>query len=176
MEDKKFIEQQLSINAEAFIQFITIQTEPAFIQTPNGKWSVGQNLEHLIRSLAPVNLALQLPGFLLRILFGKPNRKPRTYQELIDRYHQKLAAGGKASGRFVPPTVSWNQRENKMVAFDHEKSKMIKGLNAWSESQLDQYLLPHPLLGKLTLREMLFFSAYHIRHHHMLLKERQVSS
>ena len=33
------------------------------------------------------------------------------------------------------------------------------------KKQLDHYLLPHPLLGKITLREMLFFSAYHIQHH-----------
>jgi hypothetical protein len=25
--------------------------------------------------------------------------------------------------------------------------------------------LPHPLLGKLTLREMLYFTAYHADHH-----------
>lgn len=172
MEDKKFIEQQLVTNTEAFIRFVVAQTEHQFVNTPNGKWSVGQNVEHLIRSLAPVNQALLLPGFVLRILFGKPNRKPRTYQELVDRYHQKLAAGGRASGRFVPPSIVWNDRDKKIATLNHEKEKMIARLGSWSESKLDTCLLPHPLLGKLTLREMLFFSVYHIEHHKKLLEER----
>jgi hypothetical protein len=35
----------------------------------------------------------------------------------------------------------------------------------WREADLDRYLLPHPLLGKLTLREMLHFTLYHNYHH-----------
>lgn len=165
MEDKKFIVQQLVANTEAFTRFVSTQTEHQFVYTPNGKWSVGQNVEHLIRSLAPVNQALLLPGFMLRMLFGKPNRKPRTYQELVDRYNQKLAAGGRASGRFVPPAIAWNDKDKKIAALNREKEKMVTRLGSWSESKLDTCLLPHPLLGKLTLREMLFFSVYHIEHH-----------
>lgn len=171
MEDKKFIEQQLVTNTEAFIRFVSAQTEHQFVNTPNGKWSVGQNLEHLIRSLAPVNQALLLPEFMLRLLFGKPNRKPRTFQELVDRYNQKLAAGGRASGRFVPPAIAWSDRDKKIAALNREKVKMISRLSSWYESKLDTCLLPHPLLGKLTLREMLFFSVYHIRHHLKLLED-----
>jgi hypothetical protein len=30
---------------------------------------------------------------------------------------------------------------------------------------LDEYLLPHPLIGKLTIREILYFTIYHnLRH------------
>jgi hypothetical protein len=172
MEDKKFIQQLLSQNAAAFVDFVAQQPEAKFLETPKGKWSVGQNLEHLIRSLAPVNQALLLPGFVLRMLFGKPNRNPRTYQELVDKYNQKLAAGGRASGRFVPPAISWSDKNKKIAALNREKDKMITRLVSWSESKLDACLLPHPLLGKLTLREMLFFSVYHIEHHLKLLEER----
>jgi len=30
---------------------------------------------------------------------------------------------------------------------------------------LDKFMLPHPLLGKLAVREMLFFTMYHNLHH-----------
>jgi hypothetical protein len=30
--------------------------------------------------------------------------------------------------------------------------------------------LPHPLLGKLTLREMIYFTIYHVQHHHKLVQ------
>jgi hypothetical protein len=172
MEDKAFIATLLSTNSAAFVHYVNKQSETQFISSLNDKWSVGQNVEHLIKSLSPVNLALLLPGFVLRFQFGKPNRKPRTYQELVNRYHEKLQAGGRASARFIPPPVLWVDKDKKVTAFIHETNTMTKRLNSWSESQLDSYLLPHPLLGKLTLREMLFFSGYHIEHHLKLLKGR----
>lgn len=35
----------------------------------------------------------------------------------------------------------------------------------WSETQLDSYLLPHPVLGRVTVREMLMFTLFHFDHH-----------
>lgn len=172
MEDKKFIIGLLTTHAEAFVRFVESRSQEKFTESHNGKWSVGQNIDHLIRSLSPVNLALALPAFVLRMAFGKPNRPPRTYQELVDRYHQKLSAGGRAAGRFIPPPVSCEQKAKMIGEFNRQKEKMIIHMGSWSENQLDNHLLPHPLLGKLTLREMLFFSAYHIQHHLRLLEER----
>lgn len=172
MEDKKFIIDLLNTHADSLVSFVNHQSHESFTKSMNGKWSVGQNLDHLIRSLSPVNQALLLPSFVLRIAFGKPNRSPRSYQGLVERYHQKLSAGGTASGRFIPPAISWEQKESKVGDFKIQKDKMIKRLGSWSEKQLDQYLIPHPLLGKITVREMLFFSAYHIQHHTKLLEER----
>jgi hypothetical protein len=176
MQDKAFISTLLSTNSAAFVDYVNKQSEIQFIATPDGKWSIGQNIEHLIRSLSPVNQALLLPGFLFRLMFGKPNRTPRTYQQLVDRYNQKLAAGGRASGRFVPAAVAWKEKDKKLARFKRETETMINRLSSWSEEQLDQYLIPHPLLGKLTVREMLFFSGYHIEHHLKLLLLRDANN
>jgi len=43
---------------------------------------------------------------------------------------------------------------------------LVLQIEKHSESELDQMILPHPLLGKLTLREMACFAAYHVAHHH----------
>jgi len=44
-------------------------------------------------------------------------------------------------------------------------SELVLVAEKWNESELDGYLLPHPLIGKLTIREMLFFTMYHnLRH------------
>lgn len=172
MEDKAFIDRLLHSHAEEMIRFIEGLSAPQFVEAPNGKWSAGQNLDHLNKSLSPVNLALRLPRFVLRWLFGKPNRKPRSYDELVERYHQKLAAGGRASGQFIPPGIRIDQKENLINRFRKETRTMSKLMSHCREDQLDNYLLPHPLLGKLTLREMLFFSVYHIKHHSESLKAR----
>jgi hypothetical protein len=61
MEDKAFIEESLRAYANAILSFINQQTARSFIEAPDGKWSIGQNLDHLNKSLSPVNLALRLP-------------------------------------------------------------------------------------------------------------------
>lgn len=38
-------------------------------------------------------------------------------------------------------------------------------LEQWSEADLDRVRMPHPILGPLTVREMLFFTLYHDGHH-----------
>lgn len=43
--------------------------------------------------------------------------------------------------------------------------QLWSAIDVWRDADLDRYLLPHPLLGKLTLREMLFFTLYHNYHH-----------
>ena len=42
---------------------------------------------------------------------------------------------------------------------------LCKKLKNYSEKELEVYILPHPLLGKLTLREMLYFNILHAEHH-----------
>jgi uncharacterized damage-inducible protein DinB len=38
-------------------------------------------------------------------------------------------------------------------------------IDAWEEDQLDEAQLPHPIIGKITVREMLFFTIHHnLRH------------
>lgn len=62
--------------------------------SPAGKWSPAQQLDHILCSVGPVHLALDLPKWLLRMAFGKPNRSTRSYEEVVRRYEDKLAAGG----------------------------------------------------------------------------------
>ena len=38
-------------------------------------------------------------------------------------------------------------------------------ITRWGERALDRFRLPHPALGQLTVREMLFFTLYHNLHH-----------
>jgi hypothetical protein len=35
----------------------------------------------------------------------------------------------------------------------------------WREEDLDRYRLPHPVLGLVTVREMLMFTLFHFDHH-----------
>jgi len=166
---KQQLNEELQRHHQAFTQFIKGLSPQQLEAAPADKWNALQQTEHLIKSVGPVNMALALPLFVLRLLFGKANRKSKSYDELIAKYHSKLNAGGRAPGRFVPSGKEKNTEvlEGKLLGLVNSLQKKI---NALSEDQLDQYILPHPLLGKLTLREMIYFTIYHVQHHHRLVQ------
>lgn len=136
------------------------------------KWSPAENAEHLVLSVKPLTLAFSLPGFVLRLAFGKPNRPGRTFDQLVEKYKGKLASGGKASGPFIPKNITADAHAETLIhRFADSYSRFSLKVSRWPEEKLDRYLLPHPLLGKLTLREMLYFTMYHVSHHHNLMRD-----
>lgn len=169
--DKQALIKRLTENHQAFIACIEQLSSVDFQYSQNEKWSAGEQLEHIYLSVKPVRFAFRLPLFLLKLIWGKANRASRSYDELIARYHAKLASGSKATGPFVPKNVDLKKGQQLKAKLKNVVSKLCLSLDAYSEDELDQYILPHPLLGKLTLREMLFFTIYHVKHHENLIKK-----
>jgi len=168
---KQHIIGMLKGNHFEFTTYLATLTEQQFITAEEGKWSPGQQLDHLVRSVSPLAQALMLPKFIPRLLFGKANRPSRTYEQQVEHYQQKLITGGKASGKYVPSAVTFDQRDALITKLNEQVEKLAHQLNPFSEEDLDKLLLPHPLLGKLTLREMLFFTMYHVQHHHQSIAQ-----
>lgn len=156
--------RELQLRHQNFTDMLQTFDEQTFLFAPEGKWSAGRQLDHLVRSVAPVGLAFRLP-WLTRLVFGKANRPSRTYDSLVEKYKSKLAAGGKASGAFVPKTVAFQEREDLCQKLQREVKKLCSSVEKMPERRLETLLLPHPLLGKLTFREMLYFTIYHVQHH-----------
>jgi len=82
----------------------------------------------------------------------------------------KLENGGKATRRFIPRTITLNQKETIIKALNKNTSVLCSKVEKFTEQELDTLILPHPLLGKLTIREMLYFTIYHVGHHHEITK------
>lgn len=159
------LQEKLKESHEQFIRTVQSVSDADFTKPVNTKWTAGQQLEHIVIAVAPVDKAFSLPRFALRLLFGKANRSSRTYDQLVEKYQGKLAAGYKASKRFTPAAVSLDQRAALITRLEKLTASLNKRLNGFSEEQLDLLILPHPLLGKLTLREMIYFTIYHAGHH-----------
>lgn len=170
IHDKPQIISALNEKVDEFNNYIVSLSKEKFESSPNNKWSAGQNLDHLIRAIKPLQLAYSLPKFALNILFGKTNRPSRTYNELVAKYKTKLAGGGKASKPFVPPAIKFEKKDELIKKYNEHKQKLISKIEKQSEADLDKFILPHPLLGKVTLREMLYFTIHHNEHHFELLK------
>lgn len=148
-----------------FVQFVENLSDETFVRPVPEKWTAGQHVEHLIKTTRPVNLALTLPRFLPLLLFGKPKSASRTYEEIAALYRAKLNAGAKAPKIYVPRAVSIAERQDLMARYKQVAENLDKLAAKWSEADLDNHLLPHPLLGKLTVREMLHFCAFHVQVH-----------
>jgi|SRR5215203_1901288 len=172
IHDKPQIISALNENIDAFNNYISTLNKEQFEVSADGKWSAGQNLDHLIRAIKPLQLAYGLPKFVLRILFGKTNRPSKTYDQLVAKYKAKLASGGRASGPFIPPSISFEKKDELIKKYANQKQKLIAKIEKQNEKYLDVYILPHPLLGKVTLREMLYFTIHHNEHHLETVKNR----
>jgi hypothetical protein len=77
-----------------------------------------------------------------------------------------LQEGGVATSQFIPEEVTIEQKEQLIKSVNDVVGKLCKQLLDYSEKDLNELILPHPLLGKLTLREMMYFTMYHVAHHH----------
>ena len=163
--DIKEIQEQLITRHRDFIHDLRPLSEREFLHAPEGKWNAGQQADHIRMSVKPLNQALMLPAFVIRMLFGKANRPSRSYDELVARYQERLKGGGRAPTRFQPKGCSFDERVNLARSLMKEAEGVARRAGRFSERDLDTLILPHPLLGKVTLREMLYFTIYHVGHH-----------
>lgn len=171
--NKEILIPQLEEKTASIIAWVEAQEADQFShQIADEKWSTGQHLQHLIKSVKPLNQALNMPKMALKGMFGKNNREERTYEQLVEKYQTKLAEGipPNANNSFKPKQVENNEKNEVLTTFRKEVDDFKKVLDKWEEKELSEYILPHPLIGKLTVREMLYFTIYHTEHHHLLLK------
>lgn len=160
---------QLNQNSKDVIAFVNSLSDDDAQLSPSGKWNALQQLEHLLRSIQPLNKAMRIPLSGLKVLFGKVNRDERSFDETVLKYEKALNKGGKASGRYIP---SRNQSKDALLKkYSQQVDALNKTIKKWKEGDLSKHLLPHPLIGKLTIKEMLYFTIYHTSHHLSLMKE-----
>ncbi|MCB1191309.1 MAG: DinB family protein [Leptospiraceae bacterium] len=154
-------------------EFFSSFSEEKFSQKLETGWSIAENLEHLIKSSYLIPIALLLPKFIY-IIFGWNKKKSRPYKKVIESYMQKVKAGAQASFVFSPSKTDLSEyKQPKMLQDWQNIGKSIQeNIGKWSESDLDRYNMPHPILGMISVREMLFFTIFHIIHHTDKIKEK----
>ena len=165
--DTQHIISELTLHHDAFIQKIKSLSDQDFMLPPNGKWSAAQQLEHIIKSVKPIDMAFGLPAFVLKMKFGLANRSSKSYEALVTKYKAKLEENKdfEMPKEYWPDEIPLKRKEKSLQKLEKLVQKLCGRLSKYTEEELDQYILPHPLLGKLTLREMLYFTIYHVQHH-----------
>jgi hypothetical protein len=141
-------------------------------------WTPAEHLQHLNIAASAVARGLSIAPWILRLRFGRSRRASRSFVELREDYRARLARGGRAGGRFVPPReqlmgADITTRLAELLArWQRVNARLVGALERWSERHLDRVQLPHPILGKIPTREMVFFIIYHGHHHIAAAKTR----
>lgn len=154
----------VSIAAERFdtATFFAPQTEDGVV-----RWSPAEQVRHLTKSTYPLVRAYALPRFLLLLRFGLSLQARGTYEALAERYGRLLETRPDA-GRFKPGADERRGDERRAEIMAHWRdavSRLSQVAGTWSEGALDRFRLPHPLLGRISTREMLYFALFHTSHH-----------
>lgn len=171
----EIVQALLRLHAESCAYLASLSTAQFF--APQGTaWSPADHVRHLTKSVRPVARAMRLPRFVLRLLFGASRRPSREFSSMREVYRAELEAGAGA-GRFAPrpkplPEDLERYRETLVEQWDAAVRELAMEVSRWPEASLDRCRLPHPILGKLTVREMLFFTVYHNAHHLRRVAER----
>ncbi len=155
---------------QVFVGYINTLSEESFLAKFEEKWSAGQQLEHLIKSIEPLAQVLGAKTFIAS-KFGTIDRPAIAYTELIKKYKLALQEGGKAPSQFLPDAVPFNQKGSLSETLLTHVETIIEYTKNYTDEELDSLVLIHPLLGKLTIREMLQFITYHVGHHQHLTME-----
>jgi hypothetical protein len=150
-------------------------TTPVFFQKLGTAWSPADNVRHLIKSTRPVAKAMTVPKILLRFKFGKPKRTSISFGELAASYEEAVPRAN--AGPFSPSERSEADLEKWRNEIMSERAavhaRLIEAISGWKDAALDRYQLPHPILGNLTMREMLFFTLHHQVHHIGVVERRR---
>lgn len=155
-----------------FAEFVANLSEAEFMfSLKDEKWTAGQQADHLCRSLAPLNKALKAPAIALKAMFGTADHPSVSYDELVARYQSELSAGASATPPFLPEAIAFDRRDDLLSELHLHLEKLCKNIENLGDDKFDKLVLPHPLLGKLTLREMFCFMIYHAEHHHLLTEK-----
>lgn len=159
------IKAALTEKHQTFTAYLDSLNEQDFMYSLNGKWTAGQQLGHIYLSVKALNGGLKRPKLLLWYVFGRSNRPSKTYDGLVEKYLSRLQENATAPSPFVPDLVPFSGKAELIQKLETEVNAMCRYADKYSEAQLDKYLLPHPRLGKQTIREMLYFTIYHVEHH-----------
>lgn len=154
------------------ISWLEQQLEASWTEGPEGKWTTGQQTLHLLQSIKALNDALSMPKFLLRYKFGKANRPVRDYRTIVKRYQERLkdvkGKTFKGSQNMKVPTLT--DKHYILSRLQTEQKKLQYKTNMISDKNLDTLILPHPLMGKMPIREIIMWTAHHVEHHTDILK------
>ncbi len=163
--NKQEIIKSLFERHNSFLKYINELSPDEFLFAYQKKWTAGQQVKHIVLCVEVLVQVFNMPKLIIEEKFGLSAKQGCTYEELANKYVQKFTEGGKAPDRFVPQIILISQREGLCKDLAALINKLCAEVENFTEQELDTLRIPHPLLGSLSMREMLYNTIYHVEHH-----------
>lgn len=153
--------------------WLNAQPKDNWEKGPTDKWTTSQHILHLVNSLQLLNKALGYPKFILKYKFGVSNRASRDYDTVAKKYQTKLTKNQDKAKKFNSKLKkpSLKERDQLLIKLQIQQKKLQYKAKKISNKNLDTLVIPHPLMGKMTIREIIMWTAYHTEHHLTTLKK-----
>ena len=160
----------LESNARSILAFYSSLSDRLVFEGEPDHWGPAHHLVHLTKASVLVGRALRSGKLALH-----PTARSRTYAEVRDAAATSLDGTPKdrllEMGRTVV-IASGTGLAEIMTAFESASAELRTAASTWAEVSLDRHALVHPLMGELTVREMLLFFVVHERHHLKIVRTR----
>lgn len=155
------------LQKEVELYFLKVSV-PYFFTHNLGGWSVAENLSHITFTTNMISLALHIPNWLSRIFFGK-SKQEISFLETKRKFEEKMKnphdAGFYSPAIETPPADPPSKILGLVKEWNHACINLNRSLESVSEGELSSYRLPHPVMGKVSYREICFLQILHILHH-----------
>ncbi len=173
--DKIELIKRIDKSFDDLIHWFKEQPEDAFIlRSSPDKWTAGQHALHLLKAASAYDKGLSINKLILKYKFGTNNRRERNFEETRARYKEKLLKADPSflkDNDFTPQSVSIDDKGVILSKLNSKSQSIQSKLAKWPESKLSKLLFPHPAMGKMTVREMAYFIAFHNDHHLEILEK-----
>lgn len=171
--NKSTIISELRKTQTELSDYVQSISQSQFEQRQGESWSAEGYLKHLILSNKPFVKGLNLAKEGLAKMFGESSKGSRSYEDLTALYKSRLAEGVRAENfdKVTPdfyriPEGITDEKAYFVDTWNETHEKLYVALENWEESDLDRYQIPHPAIGNITIREMLYFTISHNRLHY----------
>jgi hypothetical protein len=168
MQTKDEIVAELRTVQNHLAETISTMDSDVFLNATFENWSPADHVKHLLLSVKPLAKAMLMSPEQMSGMFGETDRASMTFMQLVDVYKDRIKGGLRAedfsgvtpTGYRLPEGVT-DVKAYLTEQWNSANSRLIDSLANWTEEALDHQVLPHPAIGIITLREMLFFTVYH---------------
>jgi hypothetical protein len=165
------------VHVESVAYWSGYERERFFTRAAADVWAPVDQVRHLTKSMRAICVGFEMPRLLLLLRFGFTRRPSREYHAFRADYEGVLARGARA-GRFSASAlpVAEHTEDTRVRTMQYHAAaveRLCIALEGWSERWLDHLIIPHPILGRLTAREMAMFALLHNVHHARVAERRR---
>lgn len=176
MRGSEIVSELRRVHAESIEYWRGYSTSEFFQRPSENVWAPVDQVRHLTKSMRAMRRGFEMPKVLLFLRFGIALRPSRGLEALRDAYGASLRPFPRnpfAARELDAADRNEAGRSREMQAHATTVDELCRAIERWSETSLDRFVLPHPLLGRLTAREMAIFAVIHNMHHVRVAEQRR---